>query len=91
MLPTKFQEHNDESLQCSGWVGGVKWEIHIEFHCLLIYLEGYISLGVDGYWEVKEIDSISQIRNFPGEEQSVITVFFVGIVWLMRGAAAFWV
>ena len=55
----------------------------------MVCLEGYVSLSVGGYWEVKEIDSVSQIRSFPGEWQAGITVFFVGLVLLVIGAATF--
>ena len=54
--------------------------MHIEVNCLLVCLEGYVSLGVGGYLEVKEIDILYQIRSFPGELQAGIIVFFVGLV-----------
>ena len=67
---------------------GLICEIQIEVHCHLIGLEGYDSLGVCGYLEVKDVDSVAQTIIFPGEQQARIKVLFVGLVWFVIRAIA---
>ena len=39
----------DKSLQCSGWVRILRWEIEIKVHVILVFLEEDVALDVYAY------------------------------------------